>query len=236
MPSLVSSSSAPMARSCLAITAKRSVSLTRSSAASRITLVPSAQRAATERIGISSTSLGIRSPPISKAFSGLWRTRRSATGSPATSRWLSSSSGAPICSNTSRIPVRVGLMPTFSIVSSAPGTTSAAINQNAAELMSPGTTTCCPCSCAPGCTITVGPSAACGWLIRSAPKARSMRSLWSRESAGSITVVLPLAVNPASSKALLTWALATGVRIVPPLRAWPAIARGALLPPSRPLI
>ena len=141
-PSSVSSSSAPMARSCLAMTANRSVSLTRSSAASAMMLVPSAARAATARIGISSTSLGISSPPMLNDFSSVGFTNRSPTGSPATSRWFCTFSGACIISSTSRIPVRVGLSPTFSMVSSAPGTSRPATNQNAAELMSPGTTTC----------------------------------------------------------------------------------------------
>ena len=38
-----------------------------------------------------------------------------------------------------------------------------------------------------------------------------MRSVWSRVSAGWMTVVLPSANMPASRTALFTWALATGM-------------------------
>ena len=179
-------------------------------------LTPSAQQAATASTGISSTSRGISSPPIAKACRGPWHTRRSPTGSPATSRGLSTSIRAPIWASTSRMPVRLGLRPTFSTVSSAPGVMAPATSQKAAELMSPGTTTCWPRRQAPGTTVTSvwpGPP-----TVSSAPKARSMRSLWSRLWAGSITVVGPVAVRPASRMALFTWAEATGVRIVVPRR------------------
>ncbi len=48
--------------------------------------------------------------------------------------------------------------------------------------------------------------------VRSAPKLRSMRSLWSRVATGSITRVIPGALRPASSTADLTWADAIGSR------------------------
>ena len=38
-----------------------------------------------------------------------------------------------------------------------------------------------------------------------------MRSVWSRVTAGSTTVVSPSAYSPASSTADFTWALATGM-------------------------
>ena len=113
--------------------------------------------------------------------------------------------------------MRLGLRPTFSTVSSAPGVMAAATSQKAAELMSPGTTTLWPRRRLPGVTITSvrpGPPTS-SW----APKAPNMRSLWSRLWAGSITVVGPSAVRPARRMALFTWAEATGVRIVVPCRA-----------------
>ena len=188
-------------------------------------LTPSAQQAATASTGISSTSLGIKSPPISKGLSGPWVTRRSPTGSPATSRLPRISMRAPICSSTSRIPVRLGLRPTFSTVRSAPGVIAPATSQKAAELISPGTTTDWPFSWAPGRTTTSVPPGPP--TLRSAPKARSMRSLWSRDWAGSITVVGPSAVSAASRIALFTWAEATGVCTVVPTSRWPATAKGA---------
>ena len=132
------------------------------------------------------------------------------------------------------MPVRLGLSPTFSTVSSAPGVIAAATSQKAAELMSPGTSTVCPCRLEPGVTVTTVRS---GPLTSScAPKARSIRSLWSRLWAGSITVVGPSAVRPASRIALFTWAEATGVWIVAPWSCWPCTASGAKLPPLRPWI
>jgi hypothetical protein len=43
-----------------------------------------------------------------------------------------------------------------------------------------------------------------------APRKRNIRSVWSRDSPGSSMQVFPLACNPASTRALLSWALATG--------------------------
>ena len=45
-----------------------------------------------------------------------------------------------------------------------------------------------------------------------APKWRSIRSVWSRVGCGSITVVAPGVLSPASSTADLTWAEGTGRR------------------------
>jgi hypothetical protein len=54
---------------------------------------------------------------------------------------------APIISNASRTPVRVGFTPTLAITKSESGTIEPATSQNAAELISPGTITSCPLSC-----------------------------------------------------------------------------------------
>ena len=71
--------------------------------------------------------------------------------------------------------------------------------------MSPGTATPCPRSSAPGVTVTAVPS-----IDSFAPKPASMRSVWSRERTGSVTVTGPSAQRPARSSAVLTWAEATG--------------------------
>jgi hypothetical protein len=46
----------------------------------------------------------------------------------------------------------------------------------------------------------------------SAPRKRSMRSVWSRERSGSVTAVSPAASSPASNSEDLTCAEATGER------------------------
>ena len=61
-----------------------------------------------------------------------------------------------------------------------------------------------------------------------------MRSLWSRDCDGSITVVGPSAVSAASRMADFTWALATGVPTMVPRNVVPCTASGAKLPLSRP--
>ena len=53
-------------------------------------------------------------------------------------------------------------------------------------------------------------------IFMSAPNALSILSVWSLEDAGSITEVVPEALNPANNIADLTWALATGVPITQP--------------------
>ena len=65
----------------------------------------------------------------------------SATGSPHCVLVLSNSKFAPICLQTRKIPSRVGLIPTFLIKSSEPGIKSPAAMKNAAEEISPGTST-----------------------------------------------------------------------------------------------
>ena len=190
-----------MAFNCVAITVIRSLSFTRNSSASLITVVPDANIAATAKIGTSSINLGIIAPSNVMPRNWLDRTRRSATGSPVTSRSFKISISAPIICNASRTPVRVGFMPTFSIVKSEPGTIAPATNQNAAELISPGTITVCPINFAPPTTVALMRS---GSTFTVAPNARSIRSLWSRDRAGSVTVVSPSTIKPANRMQDLT--------------------------------
>ncbi len=56
------------------------------------------------------------------------------------------------------------------------------------------------------------PSAGSSSTLTSAPKWRSISSVWSRVGWASITVVRPGVFRPASRTADLTWAEATGVR------------------------
>ena len=59
--------------------------------------------------------------------------------------------------------------------------------------------------------VTRRPPSAAASTVTSAPIAASIRSVWSRDARGSITVVAPGACRPASSTADLTWAEATGL-------------------------
>ena len=158
----------------------RSVSFTRSSAASRITVSPVAKQAATARMGTSSSMRGIMSPPISTPCRSVEVTRISATGSPPSilSSTSFSPSPAPISSSTSIIPVLLGLRPTPRTRMRAFGWHRPATIQNAAELMSPGTVMSTALSFDE-------------WITRSRPFssmlppiAVTIRSVWSRESAG----------------------------------------------------
>ena len=79
-----------------AIAVSRSLSLTRSSASPRMTVRPRAQAAATARIGYSSIIRGARSGGMSAPVRVPARTRRSATGSPPSSRSFTRAISAPI--------------------------------------------------------------------------------------------------------------------------------------------
>ena len=192
--------------SSFAVVSMRLVSLTRNSAASRIVVAPSAWVAASASNGSSSISLGIVAPPISVPSRADDLTKMSATGSPPISRWFASVMSAPISCRTSRIPVRVGLTPMSWRTISEWGIRQAATMKKAAEEMSPGTRAFTAARSWPGVNeITPFPS-----LVMAAPRALSMRSVWSRAGPGSLIVVGLEACNPAKRMADLTWALATG--------------------------
>ena len=135
---------------------------------------------------------------------------------------------------TSSTPVRVGLTPTPFSRRSLPSMMEAATSQNAAELISPGTSmdsgaesffTARQETRFPSCRI-------------SAPKARSILSVWSREGNGSMTVVSPSARSPASRIADFTCALAIGILYSIPCSFFSAgrIVIGRYFPPARPAI
>ena len=92
---------------------------------------------------------------------------------------------------------------------------------------------------APGCRSTPAPtvsrSRAARPLSMSAPIAAIIRSVWSRDSAGWMTVVSPSAYSPAMRMHDLSWALATGISYSMPLRLPPLNASGASEPPFRPI-
>ena len=93
--------------------------------------------------------------------------------------------------------------------------------------MSPGTSTRVPRG-RDGVTLTVRPSTTSG-----TPMPRSIRSVWSRERSGSVTLVSPSAERPASRMALFTWALATFRSWWAPVSRFPRITSGGTRSPSR---
>ncbi len=98
------------------------------------------------------------------------------------------------------------------MVMSEPSTISAATMANAAELGSPGTAITCGLRLRrPSTRMVRTPSSPVSISIV-APKAASIRSVWSREGTGSITVVTPPELSAASRIADLTCAEATGSR------------------------
>ena len=108
---------------------------------------------------------------------------------------------------------RVGLTPTPRSVSSASGWMAAATSQNAADETSPGTRSLTALTdIPPSRLIATGPPAPpVASVTTGTPRARNIRSVWSRVATASRTVVRPSARSPASRIADLTWALGTGV-------------------------
>ena len=99
----------------------------------------------------------------------------------------------------------MGLIPTFSSISSEFGTSIAAAIKNAAEDISEGTFISFAKSSLHGFIVTLV------WVVvKSAPNFFNISSVWSLDFAGSTTQVGLDAYNPASSMADFTCALATG--------------------------
>lgn len=221
---------APRAPSWRAIAATRSDSFTRSSPASRISVVPRPSAAATASAGISSMSRGTSAPATSPGPSSLLRAVIAPIGSPpAGASAGTTSSRAPIAASASTMPVRVGLRPTPRTVTVASRTTRPATTRNAADEMSPGTVTAVARS-GPGTSRIVRPS-----LSTWAPNCRSMRSEWSRDGAGSTTVTGPSAARPARRIADFTCAEATGRSHASAFtRSAPRMASGSFVPSARP--
>ena len=102
-------------------------------------------------------------------------------------------------------PLRVQFTPTPRRTSREPGTSTPAAMAKAALDGSPGTTSSSSVSSSVPATVTWRPL-----RCTVTPAAVSMRSVWSRLAAGSVTVVAPSAARPASSTHDFTCALATG--------------------------
>ena len=216
----------------------RSDSLCRSSPAPRMRVVPVATAAASARIGISSMAAATSVGETSTAWRSLERTMRSASGSPS----------APPSAGRSRISIRAPMRPRMSMMarrvgfvltpsrrSSASGWMEPATSQNAAADGSPGTMS----SMARG---VAGPVRVTTWRPRASvdsrtatPRARSIRSVWSRVATASVTVVSPSAARAASRIADFTWALGTGVSYaIGERRERPRTVNGRSVAPSRP--
>ena len=155
----------------------RSLSLTRNSLTPRITVSPSAKAATTDRIGYSSIIDAARCGGTSIPFMfGEYLARKSATGSPPSTRSFSYSKSAPISRSVVNNPARVGLRPMLGTKTSDPSVISAAQTGNAAEDGSRGTIMVCGFNS--GCPVNVitRPSLVSSTLI-SAPKPANMRSV-----------------------------------------------------------
>ena len=116
----------------------------------------------------------------------------------------------------STTPVRVGFMPTRRMIRPWSAASAPATRKNAAEEMSPGTSTCAASRRVTWLTDTRPSTVRTG-----TPNAASMRSVWSRVIACSITLVVPCAYRPASRIADLTCALATFRSCSQPISARP---------------
>ena len=168
-----------------------------------MTVRPWAWVARSAIIGNSSIKRGIISPPISVPLSSEVSTvivADLATGSTSDSVIR-----PPIDSITSRIPVRVSLMPTFSKTILESGTINPATSQKAALEMSPGTVTSWAVNSWPPWIRISLPSTSIrppNWAIIS--------SVWLRVISFSIIIDSPWACRAAKIKADLTWAEATG--------------------------
>ena len=203
----------------------RSLSLTRISPMPRMTVRPSAKAAVAARIGYSSIMEAARSSGTTIPFSVEQRAVTSPTSSPPAIRRFVMVRSAPMSSQVWNRPVRSGFSITPSTVTSDPGTTRAAASGKAAEDGSPGTATWVPFSvCPPGRRMRQpAPSSV---TSSSAPKARSIRSVWSRLFSGSTTTVSPSAFSPASRMADLIWAEATLCTKVTPFSPPPCRVSG----------
>src|SRR6266511_4096630 len=198
--------SPPRPRISEATPARRSLSLTLSSAAPSNLDSPSACIATTASRGTSSTTSGSSAAPITVPRSpGPAATVISPTGSPTTWPLGRRSTRAPMRVRTSRNRVRVGFRPT-SATATRPPVSTAAPAGNAADETSPGTIP----SKAGGSKADTHTSP--GSARTGPPSAPTMRSVWSRDGPGSTTEVSPSAASPASRTAPLTWALGTGIR------------------------
>ena len=167
------------------------------------------------------------------------RTTKSDTGSPISAAPVDpgrgcSSISAPIRIRRSTMARRVGFVPTPRSVRSASGWMAAATSQKAAADGSPGTCSSIAATAEPPSISTTAPVAPSIQLRTAMPRARSMRSVWSRVATASWTLVVPLALSPASRIADFTWADGTGVlQSIERSSARPPMVTGGSASPSR---
>ena len=167
-PSACAATSAPIAFSPASIAASRSDSLTRSSPAPAMTLVPAICVAATASTGSSSIISAAMWPSTRSGLRpSAGRTCRSATGSRAAKRGFDLVKRKPAAVSTSASAVRVGLTPTPSRLTRDSRTSAAAMSQKAAALKSPGTSTSSGSRLAVRSTSTSRPSTLTGAPIAS---------------------------------------------------------------------
>ncbi len=236
MPSARSSTSAPILRNSPATEAMRSDSFSRNSAASRMTVTPSACVAATASTGNSSIERTTVSPEISVARSpSLERTIRSATGSPGlvAPRTIQRQGRAHLREHVPKAGARrVHAHPAQPHIGArenpgchqregsggeVAGDTHAASGRRR-QALSPTQAHRMPLALQTHAKVAQHPLG----IRRDGPGS------WSK-------VAPPSSTNcPASNNADFTSALATGNRYSMPRRPPPRIARGANLPPSRP--
>ena len=121
----------------------------------------------------------------------------SPTGSPPSSRAFAIVRSAPISRRVSNRPVRSGLSSTPSTVTSEPGRDQRRDQREGGRGRDrPARGSRAPVSGWPPAQADVRAPSAASVTSTSAPKARSMRSVWSRVGSGSITSVSPAAFRP----------------------------------------
>ena len=186
-------------RSAAVTVAIRSDSLRRSSAASRIVVVPSAKQAARATRGSSSIASGTSAPPTSVACSRRRRTRRSPTGSPPTSTPGATSISAPIRSRIVSRPVRVGLSAdSFQLDLAAGDQQPRRRGRRRPRRCRRGRRSRPARGARRARSTTASPS-----RLDVGAGGLSMRSVWSRLGSGSTTLVSPSASRPGEQQARL---------------------------------
>ena len=237
MPSSCSSTSTPKARRLCAIASMRSVSFTRSSlrvADLRLALGQRAghgdDRQLVDDVGdLRAVDAHAAQLAAVDAAAGRSARRRNRKSSRSSARPCARARGAGRCA--------CSFMPRLVSVRFEPGSAAAAVIQNAAEEKSPGTWKSCACSFEPPRTRTMRPlPSGVVSMTGGAWKWASRRSVWSRDGVISVTLVVPCAKRPASSRHDFNCALATGSVYSMPVSGAPSISSGAVCFSPRPWI
>ena len=210
----------------------RSLSFTRSSPASRNSVTPSANAAATARTGISSITHGIVGTLDRGAV------QRGGADAQLPDRLAEPLAGrhhldrrAHAHAARRRSAMRAGLSATSSTTSSEPGRDGGRDHPERGRRRIAGHVEARTAAGAPAVTRTARSST----RVIGAPSAASIRSVWSRLGAGSAISVVPSACSPARTSAVFTCALAhreqvRGADAAPP----PRTTSGGSVPSARP--